>query len=334
MTTSHVGNVHVNIPLTNLSRLYRPLDEGFVAEQVCPRIPVVSETNVYWVWNQPAFFGVEVSDLVPDRSEARQVDFDASQESYICQRRELAWTISKRERDNADSQLRLEETKQLGVLGRLQLLREMRVSALLQDSSVVTTINGEVFTGGLDSTMTAASAARWDGAATTFQSILSDIVAGRTAMRQKIGQAPNVIVIPAAVAEGLHKSLFFTNSTGPQAIYTGAPNSTPMFSQYPLLPPVLFGMRVLVPGAIKNSGKEGQSASYSDVWGETVLLAYVTPGAAIETPSLAYTFTAEPRQTRQSRDDKPRVDWFAVGETIVEKVVAPFAGYTITNCLT
>lgn len=334
MAVTSVGNVHVNVPLTNLSRLYRPLDSGFIAEEICPRLPVVHETDLYWVWNQPSFFGTEVSDLTADRAEPREVDFDATQESYIAVRRELAWTISDRERKNADSVLRLAETKQLGVLGRLQLLREMRVAALLQDSSVSTTINGEVFTGGLDSTMTAAAVVKWDAATATFQNILTDIIIGRTAMRQKIGVSPNVIVIPAMVAEGLHKSQFFTQSAGPQAIYTGAPQQAPIFAQYPLLPPVLFGMRVLVPGAIKNTAKEGQTAAYTDIFGETVVLAYVTPGPALEIPSVAYSLTAEPRQTRTQRDDKRRLDWYAVGETLVEKIVASFAGYTITNCLT
>jgi hypothetical protein len=160
-----------------------------------------------------------------------------------------------------------------------------------------------------------------------------DIVAGLTLMRQSIGQRPNVIVIPAGVAEGLHKSAFFVGSA-PQVNYTGTPSSTPLYAQYPLLPSVLWGMRVLVPGAIKNTAHEGQTASYSDIWSENVTLAYVSSAPAMETPSVAYTFTAEPRQTRSARDEVRRVDWYAVGETIDEKVVAPFAAYSIEDCLT
>ena len=44
----------------------------------------------------------------------------------------------------------------------------------------------------------------------------------------------------------------------------------------------------------------------------------------------AYTFEAEGLLTRQSRDDVKRLDAFYLGNTISEKVVAPFAGYTIT----
>jgi len=334
MATISVGNVHVNAPLTNLSRLYRPLDSGFIAEEICPRLPVVHETDLFYTWDQGAFFGTEVSDLTADRTEPREIDFLATTSSYGCVRRELAWTISQRERQNADNQLRLAETKQNGVLGRLQLLREMRISAILSDVSVTTTVGIESFVGQIASGFTAAAGTKWDNAAQTYQGVLTDVVKGITKMRQAIGIRPNVIVIPAAVVEGLHKSLFFTNSTGPQAMYSGAPSAEPLFTQYPLLPPTLFGMRVLVPGSIKNTAKENQTASYSDIWGEQVLLAYVTSGPAIDTPSLAYTFTAEARQTRTARDEVRRLDWYAVGETIDERVTAPNAGYTITDCLT
>jgi len=334
MAQSAVGNVHVNAPLTNLARLYRPLDEGFIAEEICPRLPVVHETDLFYTWQQGDFFGTDVSDFTADRTEPREIDFLATTDSYQCIRRELAWTISTRERNNADNQLRLSEVKQLGVLGRLQLLREMRIGAILSDPTVTTTIGVESFVGQLASGFTAAAATKWDNAAQTYQGVLTDIVKGITKMRQAIGIRPNMIVIPAAVVEGMHKSLFFTNSTGPQAVYSGAPSGEPLFTQYPLLPPTLFGMRVLVPGAIKNTGKEGQTASFSDIWGEQVLLAYVTPGPAMEIPSLAYTFTAEARQTRSARDEVRRLDWYAVGETIDERIVAPQSGYTITDCLT
>jgi hypothetical protein len=139
MATLAVGNVHVNVPLSNLARLYRPLDDGFVAEEVCPRLPVQHETDVYYTWTQNDFFTTDVSDLTADRTEPREIDFSATTDSYSCVRRELAWTISDRERKNADSQLRLERTKQVGVMGRLALLREMRIEALLQPSSSITT---------------------------------------------------------------------------------------------------------------------------------------------------------------------------------------------------
>src|SRR5688572_23884437 len=101
-----VGNVHVNAPLTNLARLYRPTQ--FIADVVAPRITVVKESDVYYVFDQGPFFATDVEDLVPDRAPPRRVEFAHSTETYVAQRRELAWDISDRERNNADNQLNLD----------------------------------------------------------------------------------------------------------------------------------------------------------------------------------------------------------------------------------
>jgi hypothetical protein len=311
-----VSTVHVNVLLSNLARLYRPT--AFVADTLVPYIGVTHESDDYPVFDQGEFYATDVDDLVPDRATPRVIEFSHSTETYRTQRRELAWDISDRERKNADSQINLERNKQVGTLGRLMLKREIRVAALLRKVA-----NGGQLNLGAD------AAAAWDTAATT--SIESDIFTGREAIRTKIGGRANVIVIPEAVAAGMQKN---TQLVGKLQYTYGADGSRPLLEEYyPILPPVLFGMRVMIPGELKNTANEGSAASYSDVWGESVRMLYVSPGLAKEEPSVAYTFRSEPLTTRMSREDKPRIDWFAVGQTIVEKVVAPDAGYEINNCL-
>lgn len=315
-----VGNVHVDALLSTLARLYRPLDAGFIADEVCQYLPVAKESDLYPVFSQGDFYGTDVDDLVADRSAPKFIEFSHDKERYQVARRELAWDISDRERGNADDQIRLERNKQVGTLGRLGLKREIRVAALLRK----TTNGGQLALG-------AAAANKWDGAATTYQQIWADVSTGKEAMRQSIGVRPNVIVIPEAVAQGMHKSLF------PSVIqYTyGSASDRPLVSEmYPALPPVLFGMRVLLPGVIKNTAAEGLTETYSDIWDEQVRLLYVTSGPDIDTPSVAYTFRTEQPVTRRWRDEEKRKDNFAAGQTIDERVVAPYAGYEIDNCLT
>lgn len=315
MPSQTVGNVHVNVPLSNLARLYRPDTAGFIADQVCPYIGVEFESNVYYVFDQGPFFATDVDDLVGDREEPREVEYSHSTDQYTCQRRELAWSISDRERNNADSQLNLERNKQVGTLGRLLLKREARVAALARKTTNA---------GGL--TSGAAATADWGTAGTT--TIEADILTGREAVRQLIGIEPNTIVIPVAVAAKMNKNAQIRDWLKYNVFQPGI---NPLSERFPLLPSVFFGMRVLVPNALQNTAVEGQTASYSDVWSTHVRLLYVTPGPALETPSAMYTFRAEDLVTRQERLGKPRVDWFAVGQTIVEKVVAPDAGYEIAS---
>jgi hypothetical protein len=328
------GTVHVNQPLSNLARKYQPDPAEMVADLVCPILPVQHESDLYYTWTQGDFYGTDVTDLVPDRAEPRSVEFTASTSSYQAKRREIAWDISDRERENADDQLQLERTKQEGVLGRLALLREMRIEALLNINTTTTTIAGEAIVGGLDSSMTAAKTAFWDGSATTYASIFTDVVKGITKLRQSIGAKPNTIIIAAQVAEGLNKSQFYSAAAGPQFVYSTAPSNAANFTNYPLLPETLWGMRVLTPGQIKNTAVEGQAESYSDIWGEIVRILYVNPGPAMENPSCSYTFQSEALETRTMRDERKRLDWYATGRTIAEAAVAPFGGYTVTDCLT
>jgi|GEM_PF-1040821 len=334
MATTSVGNVHVNVPLTNLAIRYMPSMDGFIADQVCPRIPVANESNVYYTWQQADFFSVDVSDLVPDRGTPREIDFTATTANYTANRRSLGWTISVRERNNADNQLDLEMSKQQGVLGRLALLREQRIAALLKAGGT-TTVLGEIITGGIDSSMTAGANPKFDVSTTLYSDFTGQLTVGIRAMRQTIGVRPNTLIIPAYVAEGMQKSGIFTAAGGPINTYTGTPSENPYFAEYPLLPTRIMGMNVLVPGNIKNTAKEGQTASYSDVWGKDVTMLYVTPGPSMTVPSVSYTFQAEPLVTTQApRDEVRRLDEYWVGNTIAEKVVAPFAGYTITAAAT
>ena len=166
-----VQTVHVDALLSNLARMYRPT--SFIADQVCPYLDVVHESDLYPVFGQGDFYGTDVDDLVPDRAEPRIVEFAHSTETYRTQRRELAWDVSDRERKNADSQFDLERNKQVGTLGRLMLKREIRVEAMLKK----TTNGGEL-------TLGAAAQNKWDAAATT--TIEDDIYDGREAMRSEL----------------------------------------------------------------------------------------------------------------------------------------------------
>jgi hypothetical protein len=318
MPAQTVGNVHVNALLTDLAVKYMPKTEGFIADEVAPYLGVRKESDQYPTWTTGPFFATDVDDLVPDREEPRIVDYEHTYAAYQTQHRALAWDISDRERENADDVLDLESTKQQATLARLMLKREARVAAMLRKTS-----NG----GSLN--LGANASAKWDNAATTYQTIATDIMAGKTAVRQAIGTNPNVIVIPILVAEGMHKSLLFQLTQ-----YTSDASSRLLEPEFPVLPPVLFGMRVLVGGAISNTAVEGQTASFAEVWGEAVRMLYVAPGPALMEPSVAYTFRSRPLRTWQDRLQRRGIDWYATGQVIDERVVAANAGYEINDCLT
>src|SRR5690348_6027928 len=107
-----VGAVHVNALLSNLAVLYRPTE--FIADTVAPYLDVQHESDLYPIFTQDDFYATDVDDLVPDKSAVKMVEFSHTTGTYLCQRRELGYDISYRERKNADNQLRLEMNKQNG----------------------------------------------------------------------------------------------------------------------------------------------------------------------------------------------------------------------------
>lgn len=329
MPNQTVGNVHVNAPLSNLARLYRPDMAGFVADQVCPRLPVMKESDLYYTWDVGPWFGAgdDVDlDLVADRGAARRVEFAHATAQYFCEERSLAFDVSDRERRNADSQLRLEENKQNGVLGRLALLRERRVATILQDSD---TSGGE-----LQASADAASAARWDAAATTYANIRGDIISAKQRVRDLIGRNPNTIVIPLRAAEGLTATAFYGDVVR-WNISTGEAPNLQRFTDDVVLPSSLFGLQVIVAGAMRDTAAEGATASLAEIWGEVARVLYVADGPAMENPSVAYTFQAAPAGTRQWREDPAKVDVFEVSNGVIdENVCSANAGATISNLLT
>lgn len=329
MPASAVRDVHLDGYLTNLARLYRPLEDGFVADEVCPRLPVVKESDLYPVWDRGPWFGAGDdldTDLLGDRTPVRRVDFTWSREGYLAEERALGFDISPRERANADDVLRLEVNKQRMTLGRLALLRERRVARLLQDSD---TAGGE-----LNSAADAASAARWDAAATTFANVRGDIISAIQRVREAIGIKPNVIVIPEKVAEGLTATAFYADIVR-WVIGPGQGPDLLRFTDRIVLPRTLFGLRPIIAGAQRDTAAEGGTTSLSEIWGEDARVLYVTPGPAIETPSVSYTFQAQPPATRRWAENDPQLDVFKASNGVIdEKVVAPLAGATISNLLT
>jgi len=329
MPGSAVRDVHLDGYLTNLARLYRPMEDGFVADEVCPRLPVAKESDLYPVWDRGPWFGAGDDidmDLLGDRTPVRRVDFTWSREGYLAEERALGFDISPRERANADDVLRLEVNKNRMTLGRLALLRERRVARLLQDSD---TAGGE-----LDSGADTASAARWDAAATTYANVRGDIIGAIQKVRGAIGVAANVIIIPEKAAEGLTATAFYGDVVR-WVINAGQGPDLVRFTDRIVLPRLLFGLRVIVPSAQYDTAAEGGATSLAEVWGEVARVLYVTSGPAIENPSVAYTFQAQAPATRRWTENDPQLDVFKASNGVIdEKVVAPLAGATISNLLT
>lgn len=311
----YVGAVHQNVPLENLISGYDVSAVGMIADQVFPPLPVVNESDIYYKLDKSPWFRREET-RVPDRQAAREVQFTWQTDSYVADRFALATSISDRERRNADNQLRLEETGLQLIKQLVMLDQEIRVAQFLTKANT--------------SGVTLSGTSQWDNASynppTTGLSIEQSIDTGKEAVRFATGGIdPTHIIIPSATAKVMKRDARIRDLikyTHQDLLVDGD------------LPPVLWGMKVLIPKAIYTTANEGTaeaSVPYADVWGKDVRMLYVPPVPGIRVPATGYQFrvTTDNFAVYQWRADRERADYFETGVLQDIRFVNPAGCYVI-----
>lgn len=304
--------------LTNLARRYQA--QGFIYEQLVARQPVSQLTGIYPVFDRRYWTGLATDPETKDRAPAREVDFSWDVETFIAKEYALKVSITQLERDQANPALRLEQSKNDFLSQQMYIAREKRLATLLSDPAVTTG-------GGLTSGNSAAIGTKWDTATSNPE---ADVRAGVLAIYNAIGYTPNVVVIPYPVAYYL-ATQHGTDTFRGQIIYTGDVEQD--LSQAPgsILPPMLWGMRVVIPMGVQDTTAHEGAASptYNETWGKDVRLLRVDPGAPWGSPSVVYALQHTPLTTERWDQKDPDITYIRQNERVAEKVVAPDAGYVL-----
>lgn len=313
MSKITVRDVHVDQPLTNLSIGYHP--SGLIAEIVAPPMKVNKESDKYYVWDRSSAYRVSATgtmSLRADKTEAREVDFGLSTSTYTAEEYALKILVSDREKGNADSVLRLREAKVRRLQDLLLLEEEIRVATLLTTS------------GNWDSAHTGTVSVKWDAASAVV--IEKNIDTAKEVVRKAIGVNPTHIIIPSAVAKVVKRDSTIRDLvkyTHADLLVDGD------------LPPKLFGMTVVIPGATYTSSIEGASSiTYSDVWSDNVLLLYVPGEATLDSPTAVKIFRAKEFEVRSWRVEEKRSEAIEVSVIQDEVLTSNISGYLITDVLT
>lgn len=309
--TNRTGQLY-NPVLTNLARDYQP--EGLVGDLLAPTIEVVLESGQYNVFNPFDYFSNDVDTTTPDRSETREIDLEMTTETYIAEEHALKISVSDREQRNSFIDVRRRKVNQLQT--RLMLAKEVRVANALRK----TTSGGQLSLG-------ATPSANWDIDTAVIE---SDIKTAKEGIYDAIGIEPNTIVIPYKVANAISiqqdiREIFKYTVDGRQLLGAGGN----------ILPPEIWGLRVVIPRSRKATNAAGQTTTFDDVWGDDVRVLYVSPSPDLESPSVLYTLKVRGSEGVTTwREHDPQVEWVRNSAGIlVEKVVAPNAGYEIKDVL-
>ena len=315
---SNRGNIHIDRALSNFSLKFR--NGAFIADMICPRIDVAKESDKYFVYGRQDFRTTQ--DVRADKADINFIDSwkIESTPTYSCVEHSLADLVSDRERRNADEPLSPDFDVTENLTNMLMLNREKRVADMLTTAANFATSGNTVTLSGTE---------QWNDSSFDSDSATDAIEAridtGKEAVRAAIGMDPNTIVIPAAIAKVIKRD----SAVRDLIRYTD--NSLLVNGD---LPPTLWNMNVLVPGAVYDSAEEGQDFSGSDIWGNHVLLAYVSPNPRTpRTMTLGLTFQSQARSTAKWREDNRKSDAIEVSEILVEKAVCEYCGYLIRNAI-
>lgn len=293
-----VGAVHQNVPMQNFLLGFQFPPGMFIADRIIPPLPVVNESDLFYKMDRSPWQRRE-STIVPDRAAPREVQWSFGTDVYKADRYALATTISDRERRNADSQLRLEESANAFIAQLLRLDIEIRAAEML----TVAATSGVTLSGvnQFDDASFAASGVpiekRFDDAKEAVR-----IATG--------GFEPTHVVIPSAVSKVMKRDPAIRELTK----YT---NNNLVNGD---LPNTLWDLEVIIPKTQYTTSPEGTaeaSVSYVDIWGKNIYFVYVPPVPGIRVPASAYQFrvTGDNFAVYEWRDDRRKIDGYEVSVT-------------------
>ena len=313
MSKVTVKDVHQDAVLTNFALGYHPF--GMVAENVIKPMKVLKESDKYYIWDRPSAFRVSsdgTMSLRADKTEAKEVDFGLSTSTYSAEEYALKILISDREKDNADSVLKLRESKLRRLQDLLMLEQEIRVATLLTTAA------------NWDTAHTDTPSVKWDAASGVV--IEKNIDDAKEVVRKAIGVEPNTIIIPAAVAKVMKRDSTIRDLvkyTHSDLLVNGD------------LPRRLFNMDVVIPGAVYTVSLEGASSiTYTDVWSDNVVLLHLPSETTMDSPDSVKIFRSKEWEVRAWREEKLRSEAIEASVIQDEVLASNISGYLYTNVLT
>jgi len=311
------ASMHVDAILTRFSRQY-PLQGGFVGMSIMPEVSVSKESGVYFRYDKGDQARIPYTKRQL-RSESRRVEWKVDTASYTCEEYALNDLIDEREYQQADTPLNLQRDTIENLQRLLSLDREKRIYDLVSSTANLTK----------NTTLTGTNQWRDASASGTTATPLEDVETGMESIRSDTGVKPNLAVFGQAAWLAFVK----TDEVHDRIITPGGNWGSPTIGTdqaRTLLAP--YGVtQVLVADTIRNTAGFGVTDSFSDVWSDEVLLAYVNPRPSTKSVSLGYSFVSRAWQVRRAEVATQHSDWFEPSYVADEKLIAVDVGYLIKD---
>lgn len=282
------SDVHVNRPLTNISVAFMQSHDNFVAAKAFPEIPVAKKSDAYFTYDRGEFNRDEMQERSPG-TESAGGSYQISNDTYFARVRAFHKDIPEQVRANADNPISLdrEATEYVTLKGLIN--REVNwVSNYFTSGDP-----GDTWTFDVDGA--AARSAAFDPTSAANNNVIywndasstpiEDVRLLKRYVQEYTGFRPNVMTLGRPVFDALldHPDIVGRVDRG-QTTGTAQVNKAAIAALFEL-------DEVLVMDSIKNTAKQGQTASHSFIGGKHALLSYRPKSPGILTPAAGYTFT-------------------------------------------
>lgn len=275
------ADLHVNVPLTNVSIAYIQDPNRFIATKVFPNVPVQKQSDLFWKYSKSDFRRTDVKRRAPG-TESAGIGWNMDTDSYFTHVYAVHKDIDDQVRANADSVFQLDADATRFITTQLLLKRDIDWHARYFTTGVWgTNLTGVASAPGANQFI------QWDSASSDPIKQMADL---QTTFIQSTGHEANTLVLGAHVINALknHPAIIDRIKYTQRGIVTTDLIAT------------LFGVeKVLVSYATQATGPQIADASSQDAAAtysfignsKSALLVYTPSSPGLQQPAAGYTFT-------------------------------------------
>lgn len=267
------SDLHVDTFLTNLSVGWAQESGQFIADQVFPTVPVQKQSNKFAKYEKGFFYRDEVGPR-PLGGRPPKAGYGIESDTYFCEEEGLEHSIDDRTRANADQPLDPDRAAMRLLTTQALIHRDIEwTSNYFKKEVWGTDLKGKNKEPG------AGEFLQFDQSGSTPINLIDE---NRDTVASQTGYEPKTLVLGRDVYRTLknHESVLDRIKFTQTGIVTAD-----------LLAELFDVDKVLVPGAVKNTAKEGQADEIDFIVSpKSMLLVYAAPNPAIDQPSGGYNF--------------------------------------------
>lgn len=326
------SDVHVSVPLTNISIAFMQNPAGFVADRVFANIPVVKQADRYFVYSRADFNRDSMKKRAPSTESAGGGWRIDSTPNYFASVWALHKDIDDQIRPNVDAPLNMDRDASLWLAQQALINREVQWATNFFTTGVWTGASVDVT--GVTASPAGNTVLQWNDSTATP---VTDVKTYNDRIHLGTGYRANKLIMGRQVWTKLSEHPTITDR-----IKYGATPGAPAIITKQAVAALMEIDEIMVMDAIKNTGAENDTQntsinsgeSNSFIGGKAALLVYVNPTPSILQPSGGYTFSwtgyagAGPmgQRVKNIRMEAISSDRIEIEQAYDQKLVAPEVG--------